>query len=367
MKIGKKILLMLSALFVLTIGAGVLYAQTLFSYSNGELSKTYVPLTNDSEEDAIIEATEPLTILLMGVDTGSASRTETWAGNSDTMILMTLNPDTQKTTMLSLERDIMVELYDAQGNATGETAKLNAAYAYYGYEGAIHTIEAAMNTTIDHYALINMQGLQDLVNAVGGITVNNTLGFTISISAQEPEFTATIDPGEQTINGEQAVVYARMRYDDPEGDYGRQKRQREVIQLLIEKLISMDSVTKYQSILSAISSNMQTNVELSSSSIPKLMGYADTLGTIESLQLEGQDAYVDGVSYQMVTAAHLLEMQNAIQTSLGKEVYTELTTNIVTYESYYGYSTETYYSDTGTEQTYSDPATTYYEETPAPQ
>ena len=59
------------------------------------------------------------------------------------------------------------------------------------------------------------------------------------------------------------MVYSRMRYQDPEGDYGRQKRQREVIQKVVQKVLSLNSVSHYQAILKAVSNNMQTNVELS--------------------------------------------------------------------------------------------------------
>lgn len=93
-----------------------------------------------------------------------------------------------------------------------------------------------MNIHIDRYVMVNMRGLQKLVDAVGGITVNNILGFPISISDQEEFNTISIGVGEQHIGGEEALVYARMRYQDPEGDYGRQKRQREVIQKVMEKL-----------------------------------------------------------------------------------------------------------------------------------
>ena len=92
-----------------------------------------------------------------------------------------------------------------------------------------------MNIHIDRYVLINMKGLVQLVDAVGGITVNNTFDFPISIEENEPEYTAKIEPGVQKINGDQALVYARMRYQDPEGDYGRQKRQREVIKKLLRR------------------------------------------------------------------------------------------------------------------------------------
>ena len=78
---------------------------------------------------------------------------------------------------------------------------------------------------------------------MGGITVNNTLGFPISISDQEEFNTISIGVGQQTLNGDEALVYSRMRYQDPEGDYGRQKRQREVIQKVVEKVLSLNSVS----------------------------------------------------------------------------------------------------------------------------
>ncbi len=98
----------------------------------------------------------------------------------------------------------------------------------------------------DRYVMVIMQGLQQLVDAVGGITVNNTLGFPISIADQEEFNKISIGVGEQTLNGEEALVYSQMRYQDPEGDYGRQKRQREVIQKIVEKVLSLNSVSHYQ-------------------------------------------------------------------------------------------------------------------------
>ncbi len=59
------------------------------------------------------------------------------------------------------------------------------------------------------------------------------------------EYTAKVEPGKQTINGDQALVYARMRYQDPEGDYGRRKRQREVLRRWL-KVLSLNSVSHYQ-------------------------------------------------------------------------------------------------------------------------
>ncbi|GGE30821.1 glycopolymer--peptidoglycan transferase LytR [Streptococcus himalayensis] len=327
----KKILGMLvSVVFVTIAGIGA-YGYTIYNQSTDTLSKTYKSFGDETD---VIAATEPLTLLLMGVDTGTGSRVDQWEGNSDSMLLVTVNPKTNKTVMMSLERDILTKI---GGDGEAMEAKLNAAYASGGAKLAISTIQDLMNIHVDRYIMINMQGLVQLVDAVGGIDVTNTFDFPISIEEQEPEYTATVNPGKQHINGDQALVYARMRYQDPEGDYGRQRRQREVIQKVVRKVLSLNSVSHYQAILKAVSDNMQTNVQLSSRAIPQLLGYQDAFKHIETHQLKGEDATLpDGGSYQVVTGEHLLEMQNILRESLGLKALTSLQTNAVLYESLYG-------------------------------
>ena len=320
----KKILLMFfSLLAVTTIGLGA-YGLTILNQSTNSLSKTYKGI---GDENNVIAENKPMTILLMGVDTGSGSREDQWVGNSDTMILVTVNPQTSETTIMSLERDILTNI-----TQDGETvqAKLNAAYAQGGAELAIKTIQDLMNIHIDRYAMINMKGLVQLVDKVGGITVNNPFDFDISIEENEPEYTAKIPPGRQEIDGEQALVYSRMRYQDPEGDYGRQKRQREVIEKIIKKVLTLDGLSNYQGIIEAVSGNMQTNISLDTNSLMQLMGYRDALKNIRMEQLKGEDATLaDGGSYQIVTSEHLLKMQNILRKSLGLSPVSKLKTSAV--------------------------------------
>lgn len=320
----KKILLMFfSLLAVTTIGLGA-YGLTILNQSTNTLSKTFKGI---GDENNVIAENKPMTILLMGVDTGSGSREDQWVGNSDTMILVTVNPQTRETTIMSLERDILTNI-----TQDGETvqAKLNAAYAQGGAELAIETIQDLMNIHIDRYAMINMKGLVQLVDKVGGITVNNPFDFDISIEENEPEYTAKIPPGRQEIDGEQALVYSRMRYQDPEGDYGRQKRQREVIEKIIKKVLTLDGLSNYQGIIEAVSDNMQTNISLDTNNLMNLMGYRDALKNIRMEQLKGEDATLaDGGSYQIVTSEHLLKMQNILRKSLGLSPVSKLKTSAV--------------------------------------
>ena len=92
-----------SLLAVTTIGLGA-YGLTILNQSTNSLSKTYKGI---GDENNVIAENKRMTILLMGVDTGSGSREDQWVGNSDTMILVTVNPQTRETTIMSLERDIL--------------------------------------------------------------------------------------------------------------------------------------------------------------------------------------------------------------------------------------------------------------------
>lgn len=336
MTIGKKIFLMSLAIVGLTLGAGLIYGASLLNFSTDAISKTFKQL-NGEEEITPIDATEPLTILLMGVDMDQATRGGDWeGGRSDSMILVTVNPKTKETNMMSLTRDIMVEIAEANGESSGTVEKLNHSYSYGQAPMAIATIEKMMDITIDRYIEINMDGLVELVDAVGGIEVNNTLGFPISISEHEPAYTSIVQPGKQLVNGDQALVYARMRYDDPEGDIGRQRRQREVITAIIKKLLQLDGLTQYKKILTAISNNMRTNIEISPATIPSLLGYKDSVSKLNSYQLRGVDQMVDEIYYQLPTSEHLLEMQNILKKSIGLEENTDLVTNVKVYEGQMG-------------------------------
>ncbi|MGV3080149.1 LCP family protein [Streptococcus sp. 32226D021BW] len=336
MTIGKKIVLMSLAIIVLTLGAGFAYGISLLNFSTDAISKTFRQLDGE-EEITPIDATEPLTILLMGVDMDQATRGGAWEeGRSDSMILVTVNPQTKETTMMSLTRDIMVEIAEANGESTGTVEKLNHSYSYGQAPMAIATIEKMMDINIDRYIEINMDGLVELVDAVGGIEVNNTLGFPISISEYEPAYTSIVPTGKRLVNGDQALVYARMRYDDPEGDIGRQRRQREVITAIVKKLLQLDGFTQYKKILTAISNNMRTNIEISTATIPELLGYKDSIRNLHSYQLRGLDELVEEVYYQLPPTQHLLEMQNVLRTSIGLDAKTDLTTNVKVYEGQVG-------------------------------
>jgi LCP family protein required for cell wall assembly len=338
MKLWKKMTLIILANVLLTAGAVFGYAYTVLNTTENTLKTTYDNLGQEDDGIDEIKQTKPLTILLMGIDTGGAGRENPWEGRSDTMILATVNPVTNQTTMASVERDMYANLVNDKGNNAGND-KLNAAYAYYGPLATINTIQQLTDIHIDNYMMINMEGVEDLVNAVGGIDVNNTtVGFdgkpiTISIEETEPAYKATIAPGVQHVNGEQALVYARMRHQDPEGDIGRQQRQREVITALVKKMLTMDNMSKYIDILDAVKDKIKTNLQINAQTISSLLGYRDAFNTVNSVKFEGLGDMINGASVQIMPAQNLIAVDNYLKLSLGENTIDYLNENVTTLQN----------------------------------
>jgi LCP family protein required for cell wall assembly len=294
--IGKKILIgILAILLVFIIGVGAVGAKLYFDVK-GTADDTYKQVDRSNEPTATKRSSEvdltksqPFSVLLLGIDTGDLGRTD--QGRSDTMIAATVNSTTNKTTLVSLERDTYTEIV-----GHGTTEKLNAAYAYGGVPMAMDTVESLVDVPIDHYITINLKGLKQLVDAVGGITVANDLSFTYEGT--------TFSIGTNELDGDKALKYSRMRYDDPAGDYGRQKRQRRVITAIAKKVLSMDGISNYKTILDAMGDNVTTDLKFSDmTAIAK--NYREAFKSIDEEQLHGEGFMQDGVSYQKASDAEL--------------------------------------------------------------
>ena len=198
--------------------------------------------------------TEPFTILLMGIDSTDEVLTKNAIANGDTLILITFNPKTLNATMLSIPRDSYVPIACWSGQPEN---KITHAAAY-GNDCMIKTIEKFFDVNIDYYAKINFKGLVKLVNAVDGVDINVEQELCTDNSNRESE--VCIHPGFQTLNGEQALVYARNRKALANGDFGRGQHQQEIIMALINKMKGIKDVTKFMNILNTISNSLDTNL-----------------------------------------------------------------------------------------------------------
>ncbi|GAA3319220.1 hypothetical protein GCM10020331_025230 [Ectobacillus funiculus] len=121
-------------------------------------------------------------------------------------MLVTVNPNENTTKLVSIPRDTYVTI-----EGKGRQDKVNHAYAFGGVPMTLNTLERFLGIPIDYYIEVNMQGFQEIVDAVGGVTVHNTFPF----SYEGHSFAA----GSIPLNGAQALAYARMRKEDPKGDF----------------------------------------------------------------------------------------------------------------------------------------------------
>lgn len=245
---------------------------------------------------------KPVSILLMGTDTGEFGRS--YKGRTDTLMVVTLNPKTNTTTIVSLPRDMKVDLPNYPQYSP---SKINAAYTYGGVKETINTVQKEFNIPIDYYLLVNMNGLEKAINKVGGVDVVSPLTFDYQgFSFKKGK--------KYHMNGKKALEFSRMRYDDPNGDYGRQQRQRLIIAALLKKSVSYKTILN-KSFLNSLSDSSQTDLSMNDM-ITLARKYSDARDHIVQDHAEGDSDNEGGVSFQNVNHDERQRISDLIQKSL---------------------------------------------------
>lgn len=284
---------------VLLIGAGI-FAYSIYHNLKQTANQMYENVTWKSEkrdDEVSFKERTPISILLIGVDERKGDR-----GRADSLIVMTVNPNKKSIKMVSIPRDTRTEII-----GKGKKDKINHSYAFGGVEMTMATVEHFLDIPIDYYIKVNMESFRDIVDAVGGVTVNNPFAFTYE--------GVTFPKGEITLNGEKALKYSRMRYDDPRGDFGRQDRQKQIIQAIIEKGASFSSLANYDDVLTAIGKNIKTN--LTFDEMKEIQAnYKDARHHIEQLHITGKGTKINGVYYLLVPEEERLAISNKLKEHL---------------------------------------------------
>ncbi|PMC36588.1 LytR family transcriptional regulator [Bacillus sp. UMB0899] len=290
----------LSVIGLLVLGTGG-YAYYLYKSAADTVASIQEDLDRDKSEKrtekVVFEEKDPISILLMGVDERKGDR-----GRSDSLILMTVNPNTNTTQMVSIPRDTRTEIV-----GKGTQDKINHAYAFGGTEMAINTVEHFLDVPVDYFVKINMESFKDTVDAVGGIEVNNTLNF----SYEGYDFTE----GLTTLDGKKALAYTRMRYDDPRGDFGRQERQRQVIEAVIKKGANVSSITKFGDMFGVVRDNVKTNLTFDEMWDIQA-NYKAASKNLEQFQVKGTGDKINGIYYYLVPEEERLALSNQLREHL---------------------------------------------------
>lgn len=224
------------------------YEEALESVETVTTYSEKVTVTVDKSDKDI--TSEPFSILVLGVD----------EGRSDANMLVTVNPISLTITMTSIARDSYVPIACYAGQASD---KLGHARVQ-GVQCTIDTIENLLDVEIDYYFESNFAGVVSIVDALGGIVINNPYEFVGQNSSDERgHYTVWIPAGENVpVNGEQALAFARERHLYATGDFQRQANQQHVVERILQKAMETRDLNKLLNVLDAAGDNVTTNISV---------------------------------------------------------------------------------------------------------
>ncbi|WP_404455619.1 LCP family protein [Virgibacillus necropolis] len=266
------------------------YAAYLYTKADSVFTESYKDdgrAKSDLREEAVDPAEDNVSVLIIGVDQSDV-RNNKGSARSDTLMLATLNIEDKSVKLVSIPRDSYVYVPEVD-----RKTKINHAHAYGGPPATIKTVENLLEIPVDYYVKVNFDAFIDVVNAVDGIKVDVPYELYEQNSNDVQEAIHLL-PGEQQLNGEEALALARTRHYD--NDIERGKRQQEIIKAVVQKATSLNSVLKFDNIIEAVGENMTTNMTFDE--MKSFISYGTGSGSLEidTLTLEGSN-YRPGDTY----------------------------------------------------------------------
>lgn len=297
----KKLLIITGSLFLVALVVVGGFAYYLYDSVRDTVdTEMHVELNRDRPERDNLDNEDPVSFLLLGVDAE-----ESTTGRTDTIMVITVNPNDESMRMVSLPRDTRMEIV-----GQGIMDKVNHAYAFGGADMAMDSVENYLDIPIDYFVTVNMDGFKDMVDALGGVTVDNSFEFDQS--------GYTFDEGTQDLDGDQALAYSRMRREDSRGDLGRNERQREIVNAMIDEGAQFSSITRVTSIMDAVGGNVLTNLDFDKMN-KLLQNYSGARHNQETMEVEGVGETIDGIWYLLVPDEERERISTELRTHLELE------------------------------------------------
>ena len=212
----------------------------------------------------------PFNVLVLGVDERPASKVE--GSRTDTIMIVQVVPDTGEIKLLSIPRDLMIEV------EPGVEGRINSAYAYGGIEQTMRVVQDYTRVPIEHYAVVDFWGFRRVIDAMGGVEVD--------VEDEIPPKHG-IEDGLQTLDGSQALFYARYRKTEG-GDLDRIEHQQRLISALRSKALRWDTVARLPQIARVMNRNFETNLGFDQGlSIGRILIHRGRNAQMTSARLEG--------------------------------------------------------------------------------
>lgn len=275
-KSKKKPLLWILAIILLLVFGGIVYYFTSVYNQLDNLHKTgdkspFAAVPSPAADVVEIpkwEGTEPVNILLMGVDARGVKKGE--VPRSDTMMVASLDPVQKKFYMFSILRDTYVSIPE-HGKE-----RINTAITH-GPETAMQTVSDLLGIPIQYYVYTDFQGFIKLVDAVGGVDYEVEKDMVYKTKADGPEYDIDLKQGFQHLDGSMALQYVRFRHDAT-SDFTRTERQRGFLKAVADKVISTTSIIKLPKILEEVVPYIDTNIEINDMLKLASVGYDSSMG-----------------------------------------------------------------------------------------
>jgi polyisoprenyl-teichoic acid--peptidoglycan teichoic acid transferase len=233
----------------------------------------------------------PYSVLLVGLDSKEMKR-----GLSDTLMVALVDPQNKKVSLVSIPRDTRVQI------AGRGLDKITHAHNY-GINSTIMTVEDFLDIKIDYYVQLNFDGFQSFINTLGGINIDVEKDLTFRDRITDTQF--SLQKGKQRLNGIQALNYARYR-GDWESDFGRNRRQQQVIKALMDETLDIRNLSKINQILQDLDENVETDLKFDvlAKTLTKMKNVSSK--DVFSVPLK---AYPDGISYVKIDPESLTKVK----------------------------------------------------------
>lgn len=295
-KIIGRILLIVFVIILIIVGVGI---GTGYWYINNKLGKVNYIDIDESEIEISQGVADKLsgyrTIALFGVDSRNSEMVK--GTRSDCIILVTINEKTKQVTLTSVYRDTYMEI-------TGKSLdKVTHAYAYGGATLAMSTLNQNLDLNITEFATVNFDSVAEIINAIGGVSINITSAELQYINGYIDETSNVTGikslhikkAGTQTLDGVQAVAYGRIRYTTG-GDYKRTERMRTVLTKVMEKAKKL-SIGQLNKLADTLLPKIYTNISVGEifSLLPQMASY--TIVNSEGWPQNSKGATIGGVWY----------------------------------------------------------------------
>lgn len=274
---------------------------------------TEQPATNTLAKTLTVPLKEKVNVLVLGVDERNDD-----AGRSDTIFVVTVNPQSKKLTMVSIPRDTRVKI---PGHGWD---KINHAFAYGGSRLSRASVENLLGISIDYTVEINTSGFVRMIDILGGIplTVDKAMHYSDPYDDNGGLY-IDLRPGTQRLNGQTAVEY--VRYRDEEGDIGRVARQQKFLQALVNECTKPQIITKLPEIISQFASTVKTDMPIKKMiSLIPIVSEAAKNG-LQTEWVTGTPAYLGEVSYWLPDIRALRTKMAIVQGYAFNENYRQAT------------------------------------------